>query len=124
MTFCIAALFKRWASDNDLAAVSIPTVTKAVSGWTDTMPLPLTVKVGVSGPVPPPAWTEMGVINSANKNVSSRMAAPFVFLLFFLRIAPRWMRLSFGFGRLGCLFDPVKKVRGDVTAHERKALRA
>lgn len=89
MTFCIAALFKRWASDKDLAAVSIPTVTKAVSGWMDTMPSPLTVKVGVSGPVPPPAWTAMGVISSANKNVSSRMAAPF----FFLRIAPRSMRL-------------------------------
>jgi hypothetical protein len=85
MTFCIAALFKRWASDRDLAAVSIPSVTKAVSGWTDTTPLPLTVRVGVSDLVPPPAWTAMGVINSANKNASSRMAAPF----FFLGIAQR-----------------------------------
>src|SRR5215831_4073036 len=45
----MAAEFWRWASVNDLPAVSMPKVTNAVSGGAVTLPVATTVSVGISG---------------------------------------------------------------------------
>ena len=50
-TFWITAEFWRCASASDLPAESIPTVTNAESGAAVTLPVPTTVRVGISGVV-------------------------------------------------------------------------
>src|SRR5262249_56122701 len=47
-TFCITAWFIFCASASDFPAVSIPSVTKAVSGASANWPFPVTVNVGLS----------------------------------------------------------------------------
>src|SRR5439155_21352459 len=57
-------------------AVSIPTVTNAVSGATVRLPVPATVNVGVSGFVPSAPHAELGNASNAISNPMNDMVLP------------------------------------------------
>src|SRR5262245_56041693 len=75
-TFCITAWFCFCASASDLPAVSIPSVTKAVSGASDNCPFPVTVNVGFSVSDSSCALAATGQANNTINSATMNMREP------------------------------------------------